>query len=61
MDDRYVGLTLRQKTRLNKLDEYAEIRRKLQKGQYSCEEHMWRLIDAMQELSNELNLPVAKG
>ena len=60
-DTRYIGLTLREKTRLNKLDQYVELKRKIEKGQYSCPEHMWRMIDAMQELSNELALPVAKG
>ena len=35
---------------------YAKLRLKLERGQYSCEEEMWRIISQVQDLANELGL-----
>lgn len=39
-----------------KINLYAKLRLRLERGQYSCEEEMWRLVSQVQDLANELGL-----
>lgn len=43
-------------TKQQKINRYAQIRIKLEKGRFSCKEEMYRLQSEMQDLANELGL-----
>ncbi len=47
---------LKKKVKTTDVNRYSQIRLKLERGQYSCPEEMYRLQNEMQDLANELGL-----